>query len=203
MRGREPLVVEDVAPAHQRAEAHAVRADLDLLQARQFPQIDQQRRLGDAKRHHRHQALAAGQGLRLAAVIGEQRDGFIDGGWAGVFERRKFHGVLRPSTLVCDLRLWNDDRLLSPPQRGPSTHGPCNCGMVWQHAAARRACGLWRMRMALELSLSVCDYDRTAALFDGRAPIEGCDVTAVAHGRPRSRSTARSSTRSSTSPKSR
>ena len=35
--------------------------------------------------------------------------------------------------------------------------------------------------MALELSLSVCDYDRTAAIFDGRAPIEGCDVTAVAN----------------------
>jgi 4,5-dihydroxyphthalate decarboxylase len=34
--------------------------------------------------------------------------------------------------------------------------------------------------MALELSLSVCDYDRTRALFDGRAPIEGCDVIAVA-----------------------
>ena len=34
--------------------------------------------------------------------------------------------------------------------------------------------------MALELSMSVCNYDRTAALFDGRAPIEGCDVTAVA-----------------------
>jgi 4,5-dihydroxyphthalate decarboxylase len=34
--------------------------------------------------------------------------------------------------------------------------------------------------MALELSLSVCDYDRTRALFDGRAPIEGCDATAVA-----------------------
>ena len=33
--------------------------------------------------------------------------------------------------------------------------------------------------MALELSLSVCEYDRTAAIFDGRAPIEGCDVTAV------------------------
>src|ERR1700704_4461468 len=39
----------------------------------------------------------------------------------------------------------------------------------------------WRLRMALELSLSVCDYDRTAALFDGRAPIEGCDVIAVAN----------------------
>src|ERR1700675_2291925 len=35
------------------------------------------------------------------------------------------------------------------------------------------------MRMALPLSLSVCDYDRTRAIFDGRAPIEGCDVTAV------------------------
>jgi len=34
--------------------------------------------------------------------------------------------------------------------------------------------------MALELSLAVCDYDRTRAIFDGRAPIEGCEVTAVA-----------------------
>jgi 4,5-dihydroxyphthalate decarboxylase len=34
--------------------------------------------------------------------------------------------------------------------------------------------------MPLELSLSVCAYDRTRAIFDGRAPIEGCDVTAVA-----------------------
>ena len=32
--------------------------------------------------------------------------------------------------------------------------------------------------MALQMSLSVCDYDRTRALFDGRAPIEGCDVIA-------------------------
>ena len=31
----------------------------------------------------------------------------------------------------------------------------------------------------LPLSMSVCFYDRTAALFDGRAPIEGCDVRAV------------------------
>ena len=34
--------------------------------------------------------------------------------------------------------------------------------------------------MALSLSLAVCDYDRTRAIFDGRAPVEGCDVTAVA-----------------------
>ena len=32
----------------------------------------------------------------------------------------------------------------------------------------------------LPISLSVCNYDRTAALFDGRVEIEGCDVDAVA-----------------------
>src|SRR3978361_1688681 len=59
------------------------------------------------------------------------------------------------------MRLWNDDKLLSPPCHGPSTHRTS--------------------RMPVELSLSVCNYDRTAALFDGRAPIEGCDVTVVAN----------------------
>src|SRR3978361_2310405 len=41
--------------------------------------------------------------------------------------------------------------------------------------------GLGDLSMALELSLSVCEYDRTAAIFDGRAPIEGRDGTAVAN----------------------
>jgi 4,5-dihydroxyphthalate decarboxylase len=34
--------------------------------------------------------------------------------------------------------------------------------------------------MALALSLAVRDYDRTRAIFDGRARVEGCDITAVA-----------------------
>jgi len=34
--------------------------------------------------------------------------------------------------------------------------------------------------MPLQLSLAVCDYDRTRAIFDGRATIEGCDLAAVA-----------------------
>ena len=33
--------------------------------------------------------------------------------------------------------------------------------------------------MTLQLSLAVGDYDRTRAIFDGRAKIEGCDVTTV------------------------
>src|SRR5262250_1720736 len=28
----------------------------------------------------------------------------------------------------------------------------------------------------LQLSVACCDYDRTRAIFDGRAPIEGCEV---------------------------
>ena len=32
----------------------------------------------------------------------------------------------------------------------------------------------------LPLSLACCNYDRTAALFDGRVGVEGCDVVAVA-----------------------
>ena len=145
------------------------------LQARQLPQIDQQRRLGDAKRHHRHQALAAGQRLGLAVVVGEQRHGLVDGGRAGVFEGRKFHGLcFAPSAL----RLWNDDRLLSPPRAWPVN---ARAMQLRYGTAACRINAVWRSRMAVELSLSVCNYDRTAALFDGRAPIEGCDVTAVAN----------------------
>jgi len=34
--------------------------------------------------------------------------------------------------------------------------------------------------MTLHLSLAVCDYDRTRAIFDGRAKIEGCDITTMA-----------------------
>src|SRR5262245_3167495 len=46
-----------------------------------------------------------------------------------------------------------------------------------QYAMLRRY--VWRTRMPLSLSMSVCNYDRTAALFDGRARIEGCCVAAV------------------------
>jgi len=32
----------------------------------------------------------------------------------------------------------------------------------------------------LQISLGCCDYDRTRAIFDGRAPIEGCEVLPIA-----------------------
>jgi len=33
--------------------------------------------------------------------------------------------------------------------------------------------------MTLQVSVAVGDYDRTRAIFDGRARIEGCEVAAV------------------------
>ena len=95
MRGRKPRVVEDVAPTHHGAEPDAVGADLDLAQAGQFAQINQQRRLCHPERHHRHQRLAPGQRLGVAVVGGQQCHGFIDGGGTGVFEGRKFHDLER------------------------------------------------------------------------------------------------------------
>ncbi len=41
--------------------------------------------------------------------------------------------------------------------------------------------GIWRSIVAkLQLSLGACDYDRTRAVLDGRAPVEGCDIIGVA-----------------------
>lgn len=54
--------------------------------------------------------------------------------------------------------------------------------------------------MSLQLSLAVGDYDRTRAIFDGRAPVEGCDITAVAL-EPEELFTVPSSSRSSISPR--
>jgi len=34
-------------------------------------------------------------------------------------------------------------------------------------------------KMTLQVSVAVGDYDRTRAIFDGRARIEGCEVAAV------------------------
>ena len=58
--------------ARRKLPGDAVRADLDLLQARQFPQIHQKRRLCDAKRHHRHQAHPAREQLDVVAAFGQK-----------------------------------------------------------------------------------------------------------------------------------
>ena len=107
---------------------------------------------------------------------GEQRHGFFQRGGAGILEGRQFHERYAPSTAL--ERLQGAATILAPA-------GPVNaavqqlryaCRSMPPHASRRHENG------PVELSMSVCNYDRTAALFDGRAPIEGCDVAAVRAG---------------------
>ena len=88
LRLAQSRVVEDVAPAHHGAEGDAVIRDLDLPQLGKLAQIDQQRRRSDAKRQHRHQALAAGQRLGFAVMGRQECDRVGERGRAGVFEGR-------------------------------------------------------------------------------------------------------------------
>ena len=71
MRRAQALVVENLAPAHHGAECDAVGCDLDVPQLAELAQIDQERRRGDAKSQHRHQALAAGKRFSFAVVRGQ------------------------------------------------------------------------------------------------------------------------------------
>ena len=95
MREIESLVIQDIAPAHQRTDRDTIGADLDLAETRQFAEIDQQRRPGDAERHHRYEALTAGERLCLSVMVGEQFDCFVDRRGTGIFEGWKLH-KLRP-----------------------------------------------------------------------------------------------------------
>ena len=87
MRSRQTDVILYVAPAHHCAETNAVVGDLDLLEVGNFSQVDQQARERHSKGHHRHQALAAGQGFGLPVVGGEERNGFGQRCRTGIGER--------------------------------------------------------------------------------------------------------------------
>ena len=91
MRADEPRVVLDVAPAHHGAERDAVGGNPDLAQLRELAQIDQQRRLRQPERQHRHQALAAGERLGVAVARGEQLHGFGQRRRARIVEGRHLH----------------------------------------------------------------------------------------------------------------
>src|SRR5438067_4116039 len=68
LRGLEALVVLDVAPAHARAEPHAICADRDAGELVQLAEIHEQRWRAEAKGERRDQALAARE--RLGSGVG-------------------------------------------------------------------------------------------------------------------------------------
>ena len=90
MRFAQSRVILDVAPAHARAELHAVLADRDATEAADFAQVDEDRRRGEAKGHGGNEALATGEGFRTG-MRGEQLHCLVDARRRGVLELRQFH----------------------------------------------------------------------------------------------------------------
>ncbi len=84
-------IVENVPPAHHGAQFDAIIRNPDVAQLIELAQIDDERRRGDPKRQHRHQALPAGQRLGVAAVRGKEGESFREAGRASVRERRELH----------------------------------------------------------------------------------------------------------------
>ena len=91
VRGLEPFVILDLAPAHHGAECDTLLRNFDSAQVAELAQIDEQRGLGKAERQHRHQALATCDGLGVPAGRGEELNRFGQRRRACIVEGRQFH----------------------------------------------------------------------------------------------------------------
>ena len=91
MRGIEPFVVFDVAPAHHGAKRHAFRRNPDPAQIGKFAKVDEQSGLGKAERQHRDEALAASDRLGIAVARRQELNGFGERRRACIVEGRQFH----------------------------------------------------------------------------------------------------------------
>ena len=98
MRGRQPPIVLDVAPAHPGAKPNAALADGNVAEPGNPPQIDQQARRRQPEGENRHQALPAGDDGRLG-IRREQVDRFPECGRGLVLEGSGFHPLASQSEL--------------------------------------------------------------------------------------------------------
>ena len=79
--------------AHQRAHVQAPVHLLDGIEAAQTVEVDDHRRGGQAQVQHGHEALAAGQGPGLVAVLPQQAERLFQLGRALVAEPGRLHPV--------------------------------------------------------------------------------------------------------------
>ncbi len=62
-----------------RADDDVVAVGADAFEIGDAAEIDQVRRRGEAKLHHRDEAVAAGERAAVVAELRKQADGFFDG----------------------------------------------------------------------------------------------------------------------------
>jgi hypothetical protein len=77
----------------QRPDAQHRSGQRDAAQLRDAGDVDQSRRLREAKRQRREQALATGQDLRLRTRLVEDAPELVERFDAGIAHRRPLHGT--------------------------------------------------------------------------------------------------------------
>jgi hypothetical protein len=86
--------LRELAVQRERAEAQHALLHGDAAQDLEPPDVDERRRPGEAHVHDRDEALAAGDGTRLAGPRREQAQRLVEAGRAQVLERLGLHGDL-------------------------------------------------------------------------------------------------------------
>jgi hypothetical protein len=99
VRGRQPPIVLDIAPAYPGAKPNAAVADGNVAEPRNPAQIHQHTRGRQPEGKNRHQALPAGDHDCLG-IRHEQVDCFPERGWGLVLEGSGFHPLASQIKLV-------------------------------------------------------------------------------------------------------
>src|SRR5215813_6965366 len=103
--------------------------------------------------------------------------------WWGAFAssaRSRAKSSARRSARSCRTRRRSGPRSSALPAQRRTRQSPSHVRPTRYQTRHHAAFPSTENEMPLQLSLAVCDYDRTRAIFDGRATIEGCDLAAVA-----------------------
>ena len=90
----------------ERSDRHMVAAVAQVGQVAEPADVDEHRRHGEPQLHQREQRHAAGDELRLVAVLGEQGQRGVGGIRALVLERGGDHGVLWAAASTARTMLW-------------------------------------------------------------------------------------------------
>ena len=107
----EDLAVLDVVVAGEPTDRDVVAGVVDVREVAEAAHVDEHRRGGEAELHERQQRVPAGEDLGVVAVLGEQRDRFVDGVGACVGELGRDHerlpALMASAPAITDLTmLW-------------------------------------------------------------------------------------------------